>query len=150
MEGFVKKRGSNWRTMKQRYFVLGDGRIEYLATKDGVKNGEVLLTSASTVDAIGRRSFNVKCPGGRTLECEAEDSSTRDAWMTAIGGAIKGIKSAPETTFHKLTGPTTAGMTREARSFKLEGDCGTGVHLALHDLRDSVALCGGGRGGMIN
>ena len=89
MEGPVKKRGGSWRSLKQRYFVLSGNRIEYLVSKDGAKQGDVVLAASSTVEVVGKRSFNVRSLGGRLFECEADDTATRDAWVAAISASIQ-------------------------------------------------------------
>jgi hypothetical protein len=98
-EGPVKKRGEKAGSkFNMRHFVLRDSCIEYFASKNGRKKGEILLGPTSTVVRLGDDGFTVASAsdGNRLYECEVKNKTMRDAWVDAVTDAVAQLSIVAE------------------------------------------------------
>lgn len=93
-EGYLIKRGGNFKSWKKRWFVAKDNKLAYYATPgDKVPKGSIAL-AVSTVKACLDDSKALGCPEesflfelvttGRVYYIGASTSEDRDAWVAAI------------------------------------------------------------------
>lgn len=86
-EGYLRKEGSSWKSIKQRWFTLRTQGLFYYATQtDKVHRGAVQLNGArvSSVEQYKYPNHFVVKTDNKTLHLWAEDELQREAWVAAI------------------------------------------------------------------
>ena len=93
-EGMLRKEGSNWKTVKTRWFVLRtQGLYYYKTAEDKAYLGQVPLKAARLSFDSYRNPYHIAITAGsKMLHLWTEDSSERDSWAQAFQSVIDLIR----------------------------------------------------------
>ncbi|TYZ57649.1 hypothetical protein PybrP1_003401 [[Pythium] brassicae (nom. inval.)] len=89
-EGWLLKKGQNFKTWKMRFFVLERTRLLYYASDDDAGRGEVLGSGVVFEASVGdSRPFciDVRFQNGRLLQVVAPDEEQFSMWLDALQNA---------------------------------------------------------------
>ena len=87
-QGFLTKRGTLSGSWLRRFFILKNGCLDCLDTKDGKRLARIPLAGAAVEYVNGSfpylNTFQLTCPSGESLHVNAETKDDMNAWVESL------------------------------------------------------------------